>query len=220
MNPDRARSWATVTGMILVVVLAVVGLRYAMTPNRAPSTNRRNPDALPPGVGIRFQRYVFTGYDDKTGRKAWLVRADKVEISSDRSRVEATGNVESELFDVPTGKRRALITAVSLVVARNSKTLQVGGKIVCQAPGKNDESDLRVEANTLIWNIGAKQIICPGEVVANLPNRKGKAQGRDLTLNLANREWEMQKFHGEFVVREGEGSTPPPFVNPLKGLPF
>ncbi|MBC8137605.1 MAG: hypothetical protein H8F28_17115 [Fibrella sp.] len=219
MNPDRARSWATITGIIVAILAVAAGLRYAMTPNRPSAINRPNPDALPPGVSIRHRRSVFTGYDEQT-RKAWVVRADTVEFSSDRSRVEARGNVEAELFDAPTGKRRALITAGTFVFTRNSKSLQVGGKIICQAPGKNDKSDLRVEADMLIWNVGAKQIICPGEVTAELPNGKGTARGRELTLDLPSREWTLQQFHGEFAFREGEGSVPPPFVNPLKGLPF
>ncbi|MBC7809189.1 MAG: hypothetical protein H7145_23895 [Akkermansiaceae bacterium] len=222
MNTDRARSWATVVGMIALTLAATAGLRYAISPNRSPSGGGRNPDALPPGVGIRVSQTEFTGYDDQGGqtRKSWHVRADTVDFSSDRSRMEARGNVEAEIFDAPTGKRRALIRAVTVVFTRNSKTLQVGGKIVCQAPGSNDESDLRVEADTLIWNVGAKQILCPGAIVADLPNGMGETRGRDLTLDLTSRELVLNKFHGTFVAPEGEGSTPPPFINPLKGLPF
>lgn len=219
MNSERAKSWATVAGMIAVIVAAAAGLRYAMSPNEVAPTAVRNPDALPPGVAIRVSRTEFIGYDDQT-RKACVVRADTVDVSSDRSRMEARGNVEAELLDASTGKRRALISAGTVVFAGNSKTLQVGGKIICRAPGIDAANDLRVEADTLLWNVGAKQIVCPGEIVANLPNAKGTARGRDFTLDLSSREWTLQKFHGAFVVREGEGTAPPPFVNPLKGLPF
>jgi hypothetical protein len=220
MNPDRLKSWATVGGMIAFTVVAAAGLRYAISPNR-PATIGTNPNPLPPGIAARVNRMEYTAYEyDGETRKTWVVHADVLDISSDKSRVEARGNVEAELLDAPTGKRRALITAPTAVFTRNSKTLQVAGKIVCQAPGTNIQNDLRVEAETLIWNIGAKQIMCPGEVVAVLPNRTGTARGRELTLDLTTREWSLQKFHGEFALREGQGNTPPPFVNPLKGLPF
>lgn len=220
MNSDRLKSWATVGGMVALAVVTAAGLRYAISPNRSASSGT-NPNPLPPGTGVRVNRTEFTGYEyDGETRKSWAVRADVLDISSDKSRVEARGNVEAELFDAPTGKRRALITAPAVVFTRNSKTLQVAGKIVCQAPGTNIQNDLRVEAETLIWNMGAKQIVCPGAVVAALPNGTGTAQGRELTLDLTSREWSLQKFHGAFALREGQGNTPPPFVNPLKGLPF
>ncbi len=219
MNPHRAKTGAILMGVIAFVIAATAIFRFIFSPNRPAATDRVNPDALPPGVGLRISKSEFIGYDDQT-RKAWVVRADTVDASTDKSRVEARGNVEAELFDAPTSKRRAVMTAGTAVFTRNSKTLQIGGGIVCRAPGTNSRSDLRVKADTLIWNVGAKQVVCLGAIVADLPDGKGTARGRELTLDLTTREWTLQQFHGEFVVPEGEGSAPPPFVNPLKGLPF
>ena len=219
MNVERAKSWGTFALMVALIGATAAGLRYALTPRHFSDTGTPDPNILPLGTGIRVVRAEFAGFDDKT-RKAWIVRADTLDVSSDRTRIEARGNVEAELLDPETGKRRAQINAPVVVFTRNSQTLQVGGKIVCRAPGIQEQTDLRVEAQTLIWNVGAKQVFCPGTVQAQLPNAGGTARGNDLTLDLTTRATTWKRFHGEFAVGEASGTKPPAFGNPLKGLPF
>ena len=219
MNAERQKAWGTVAVVGILIALIAVGLRYSLTSRHFGQTAINNPNALPNGVGVRLVKSEFIGYDSQT-RKVWTVRADHVDISSDKMHIQANGHVEARIWDAVTGKQRIFVTAPIAVFTGVTKTLQVGGKIICHAPGNDAIHDLRVEAETLVWNVGAKQITCSGAVHADLPNNTGTADGRNLTLNLTTREWVMSKFHGAFVVREGAGTTPPPFVNPLKGLAF
>lgn len=217
VDSDRLKSWAT-----FALIIAAIGggtwlIRYVFPTYHGGDPHA--PGSLPSNIGVRLTQSEFTIYGAEGTRKACTVRADTIEATADKGRVEARGNVVAELFDLPTGKRRARITAPLVVFTTGSKTLQIAGKIVCRAPG-GSARDLAVEADTLVWNIGAKQIFCPGVVHAALADDAGTADGRDFTLDLLTHAWTLKHFRGAFAVGEGQGVAPPPFVNPLKGLPF
>jgi len=215
MNTERLTPWANFAGIVLLIGAITLGVRYVLAPHHFTQGGSGGAGGIPPGTGIRTVQTTFTGYDTRT-RKEWTVRPDTVDISSDRSRVEARGNVEARLFDAPSGRLRALVTAPLAVFSRNAKTLQVSGKIVCRVPGDGGVRDLSVDAETLIWNVGAKQVFCPGEVHFVLPTGTGKVRGRDLTLDLVSRGWTLSKFHGEFTVHAGSGGAPPTLPISLK----
>lgn len=217
---DRLKAWMTFGVVGAVVFVIGWGIRNSLLPHRFDTTGTSNdPDALPPGVGVRVKQTVFDGYDEKM-RKAWTIRADVVDGGIDRSRVEFNGHIEATLFDAPTGKPRAKITAPYALFTVATKTLQVGQKIVCRVPGTGDAGDLRMDAETMVWNTSAKQIVCPGAVNADLPNDTGAIKGQDMTIDLTTREWTMKKFHGAFVLKEGAGAGPPKIENPFGKLPL
>ena len=195
------------------------GVRYVLAPPATQKTGTVDPNGLPGNVLVRQNRASFTGYAKGTDRPLWTLRADVVDGTSDKMRVEARGNVEAELLDAPTGKRRAVIFAPNAVFSRASNTLQVGGKVICRAPGRQP-GDLTVTAETLVWNVGAKQILCTGAVHATLPKNSGTADGRDLTLQLTTREWTMKTVRVSVALKPGAGDAPPSLANPLKALPF
>ncbi len=205
--------------LIAVSVAALAGTYYGVKAILAPQhfgQDSTGTSGLPPGVGLRVERLSFTDYDTQN-RPLYKLRADVVDAGSDRMRVEARGNVEAEILDPATGKRRAFITAPSAVFSRASKTLQVGGKIAARFPGTNTGSDLRARAETLVWNVGTKQVLCTGAVHVDLPNGSGTADGRNVSVNLQTRVWTVENGSGTFVS-SGAGEKPPAFVPALPKL--
>ena len=215
---EQAKRWGTTVTVVAVLVALWSGVRYVLAPPPAQKNGSTGPNGLPGNVLVRQNRAAFIGYDANT-KPLWTLRADVVDATTDKMRIEARGHVEAELLEPTTGKRRAFVTAPSAVFSRGSNTLQIGGKIVCRAPG-NSKTDLRIEAETLIWNVGTKQVLCTGAVHADLPNGSGTVDGRDLTLQLTTRELSMKTVRASALLKPGDGDAPPALTNPLKGLPF
>ena len=199
LDSERLKAWSTTAVVGLAIFALFAGLRYAISPHHFDSSSNNDPNRLPPNVAVRLTQSIFTGRDDQ-GRKSWIIHADRVDSAIDHSRIEFSGHIDATLLDSPTGKTRARVSAPTAVFTAATKTLQVGGKIVCRVPGKGDASDLHLEADTLLWNVGAKQIICPGAVHSDLPQQGGTADGRDLTMDLVTHEWTLKRFHGAFLL--------------------
>jgi len=216
MQSDLPKRLAIIAVSITALAGTYYGIRAILAPQRFGQSGGTGADSLPSGVGIRVDRLKFTGYDVQN-RPVYILRADVVDAGSDRMRVEARGNVEAELLDPVTGKRRAFVTAPNAVFSRASTTLQVGGKIVARFPGNNTESDLRVEGQTLVWNVGTKQVLCTGVVHVDLPSGSGTADGRNVSVNLSNRVWTAEQCSGTFILG-GTGKKPPAFVPALPKL--
>ena len=214
MASETATRFLTAAVTIAVCVGLFVGVRHVLAPHRFVQDADSGTNGLPPGVGVRLERSKFTGYDAQN-RPVWILRADVVDAATDKMRVEARGNVEAELLDAPTGKRRAFVVAPGAVFTRASNTLQASGKTVARFPGNDAKKDLRVETQTLLWNIGAKQVLCSGAVQGDLPGGVGTMNGRDASVDLTTREVTIQKFHGAFVLPSGAGTRPPSIPNPF-----
>lgn len=217
MRSDLPKRLAVVAASVVALAGTYYGIRAILAPQRFGQTNSTGTGGLPPGVGLRVERLTFTDYDAQN-RPLYKLRADVVDAGSDRMRVEARGNVEAELLDPATGKRRAFITAPSAVFSRASRTLEVAGKIVARFPGNNASGDLRAQAETLIWNVGTKQVLCTGAAHVDLPNGSGKADGRNVSVDLETRVWKAEGLSGAFVLQSGAGENPPVFVPALPKL--
>ncbi|MBC8142987.1 MAG: hypothetical protein H7Y38_16305 [Armatimonadetes bacterium] len=214
MRSDSFKRLAAVVFCAAVLAGGYYGIKAILAPQRFGQGDNIGAPGLPPGVGLRVDRLSFTGYDAQN-RPVYKLRADVVDAGSDRMRVEARGNVEAELLDAATGKRRAFVVAPNAVFSRASNTLQVGGKIVARFPGDKTATDIRVNAETLLWNVGTKQVLCSGAVHLDLPNASGTADGRNVSVNLETRVWTAERLRGEFVIQTGAGENPPAFVPAL-----
>ena len=111
MSSPWGKRLATVALTVGIIAAIGGGLRYVLAPRRFTQTGTGGASDLPANVAVRSERNTYIGYLNQTPDPAWTLRADVVDISADTMRVEARGNVEAELLDAPTGKRRALVRA-------------------------------------------------------------------------------------------------------------
>src|SRR5262245_16387438 len=75
---------------------------------------------LPPNVILRLGGIRTEGRRD--GRRAWTLRADRVDTTRSHDRVDFAGNVKATLL-LPDGKPRATIAAPSASYTDNNKSL-------------------------------------------------------------------------------------------------
>jgi lipopolysaccharide assembly outer membrane protein LptD (OstA) len=209
----------------LLAVTLVVGtglaLKYARGYRPAAGFAFSGPPALPGDVALRFNTVKVIGRKDN--RRAWILKAGRVDTTRSRSRVDFSGNVEATLLNQECP--RATFTAPQATYDVGAKVLVAAGQVACvvqPATGTGSRTSidsrrpLRIEANQVVWNVGSQTVACPGTVRVTLPDLT--VTGDDLTVDLRTREHSVKRFHATLTLTDDSGSRLPAIVNALKGL--
>jgi hypothetical protein len=203
---QRFLLWLLAIGLVVGTAAA---LRYA-TGYRHVAGFGTPPPNLPPNVYLRLSGITVTGRKD--GKVAWIVTADRIDSSRNRDRVEFMGNIRAELLQ--NGQSRATLQAEKATLSEITKVLTVegkpGGKLnaVIRGEKATPGSELTVETGQLTWNIGSRQIACPGAVRMTMKDMV--LEGVQLAVDLNTRAFGLKDWTGRFSIEEGE--------NPAEGI--
>lgn len=209
---QRFLLWLLAIGLVVGTAAA---LRYA-TGYRHVAGLGAPPPSLPPNVYLRLSGITVTGRKD--GKEAWVVTADRVDSSRNRDRVEFTGNIRAELLQ--NGQSRATLQADKATLSEVTKVLTVEGKpggnlnAVIRGEKATPGSELTVETGQLIWNIGSRQIACPGAVRITLKDMI--LDGVQLAVDLNTKRFSLNEWKGTFHI--GEDFSPGASVESLREL--
>lgn len=171
-----------------------------------PATRPLSPSgmaSLPPNINLRLMGVSITGR--KEGQPAWTMEANRMDTTRDHNEVDFSGNVHAELLQ--DGKHRATIQAESAHYSQSQKLLTASGPVICIIkPTKSGEGeDLRIESQQVIWNVGSRNVTCPGKIRA--VQGKRIIEGEQLTVDLKTRNISLRNFAAMLTVDE-EGSLP------------
>jgi hypothetical protein len=193
---ERAQQWLLWTLAVALVVGTAVALRFARGYQAVAGLAPVTPN-LPPSVLLRLDGIRAEGRRDN--RRAWTLHADRVDTTRNHDRIDFAGNVGADLL-LPDGKPRATITAPSASYTDFSKSLSASGKIVVLvhsvAPSVKD--DLRIETEKVNWNVGGRQVVCPGVVSASLGG--SRVVGSQLSVDMKTRELSLHRFEATFSL--------------------
>jgi lipopolysaccharide export system protein LptC len=209
---QRFLLWVLAIGLVVGTAAA---LRYA-TGYRHVAGLGAPPPSLPPDVYLRLSGITVTGRKD--GRAAWVVTADRIDSTRNRERVEFVGNIRAQLLQ--NGQPRATLRAEKATLSEVTKILTAegrpGGKLTGvvrgadAAPGR----ELTFETGQLTWNIGSRQILCPGPV--RLAVKGMTLEGVQLAVDLNTKRFSLNEWNGTFPV--GEDFSPGETVESLREL--
>jgi lipopolysaccharide export system protein LptC len=159
-------------------------------------------------VALRFARGYRAVAGRRNNRPAWTVRADRVDTTRSHDQVDFAGNVLAKLL-LPDGKPRATITAPFASYTDYNKTLTATDKIVIlvHSVAANVKDDLRVETEKVKWNVGARQVECPGSVRASL--NASHVTGSSLTVDLKTRAFSLHHFNAILSLDDAPGAVLP-----------
>lgn len=164
---------------------------------------------LPGDVNLRFQAVRIVGR--RNNQKAWTVRADRIDTTKTRNRVDFSGNIRAEL--IQTGKVRAQFAAPFATYDVQGQNLTAFGKLTCDVWGSTkSKAPFHLEAGQLWWGIGTETVRCGGKVHGTAPGTN--VTGDDLTINLRTRDYTLRNLNARFTIEEG-GEVP----TALPGLP-
>ncbi len=171
---------------------------------------------LPGDIALRFSQVRVVGRKDN--RRAWRVTADQVDTTKAKTRVDFHGNITAELLNEKE-KQRAVVTAPQASYDVPRQLLTANGKLLCLihpvsgAVGPQAKGDLKVETDSLVWNVGAKSVLCSNTVTATMPD--AHISGKMFSVNLETREFSLANVQADFVIEEnrepgtlGEGYLP------------
>jgi lipopolysaccharide export system protein LptC len=197
-NFQRFLLWLLAIGLIVGTALALryaVGYRYVAglgTP----------PPSLPPNVYLRLTGIKVTGHKD--GKPAWYVTADRIDTTKNKDKVDFVGNIKAELLQ--SGQPRATFTAEKATYNEPTKMLIAEGKpgqnlaVIVRGANPRPDTALTLSTDTIQWNIGSRQILCPNAV--NLTVKDLTLNGVQLRVDLNTREYSIQKWSGTFLIED------------------
>jgi hypothetical protein len=137
------------------------------------------------------------------------VTADRIDTTRNRDRVEFVGNIRAELRQ--NGQPRATFHAEKAVYSEPTKMLTAegkpGGQITAVVRGANPAPgrEMRFETPQLTWNIGSRQVFCPGTV--HLAVKDLTLDGVQLSVDLNTREFTLHRWQGTFSVDDEGGAS-------------
>ena len=192
---------------IAVVVGTGVALRYARG-YQAVAGIAALGETLPPNVNLRLQKLQVRGRKDN--KLAWTMKADRLDTTRLRDRIEFMGRIEAVF--IRDNATRARMTADSATYTDAPKVLTVRGnlKAVLRGDSRQQERDLQFQTGQVIWNVGAKQLNCPGKV--RLVSGNDFVEGEKLAIDLRTRDYDMKNVSGKVVIDNAD-------PNPLSALP-
>ena len=193
-NAQRIFLWCVAIALILGTAIA---LKYAPG-YRAVAGATGGGELLPPNVSLRLKKLTIKGRKD--GKLAWTIKADQLDATRLRDRMDFIGHIEAAF--VRDGITRAKITAASAAYTDPPKVLTVSGnlKAVLRGDIQENKPDLRFEAPQVIWNVGAQKVSCPGKVRLDLG--EDFVEGKQLEIDLKTQEYKMSKVSGRVMVDE------------------
>jgi hypothetical protein len=200
---QRLLLWALAVALVAGTAIA---LRFARG-YRAVAGLESATAGLPPNVSLRLDGIRAEGRKDN--RRAWTLRADRIETTRNHDRIDFVGHIEARLLR--NGAPRATITAPSASYTDVNKSLTAAGKIVVLVHSvlPNVKEDLRIETEKVNWNVGAREVDCPGTVRASLGD--SEVTGTKLNVDLATRAYSLHDFDARFSLRGEEIAPGRPF---------
>ncbi len=160
---------------------------------------------LPGGINLRFQNVTIVGR--KNGQKAWTVKADRVDTTKERNRVEFAGNLRAVLYQDK--KVRAKFSAPFANYDAVGQNLTAFGALACDVWDEKSNASapapFHISAGQLFWGVGSQTLRCAGPVTATGPG--ATITGNDIVVDLRTRDYTLQNLNARFTITEG-GSFP------------
>lgn len=193
---------------IALIVGTGIALRYAGGYRQIAGLSP--PSALPPNVGLRLNDVTAAGR--RNNALAWTLKANQVDSTRDRTRVDFLGDIAIHMFTG--GQERGTLTANTATYLSLNQMISVSGKVVgiLRDPKVSRGESLRLTTDIVHWNIGARHAICPNAVTIYV--KDGVVRGNQLSVDLKTRDHTMRNFAAEFTL--DANSTGP--LDPLGGI--
>ncbi len=192
---------------VLLIVGTGIALRYAGGYRQIAGIT--TPTILPPSVSLRLKDVIAAGR--RNNQLSWTLKADQVDSSRDRTKVDFQGNIAIKMFT--DGQERGVLTADLATYLSLNQMLSVSGKVVGilrDTKALRGEA-LRLQTDTVHWNIGARHVICPNDVAITV--KDGVVRGNQLSVDLKTRDQTMRNVEAEFTL---SGNDAP--LDPLGGI--
>ncbi len=230
--------------MLWFLTLALIGgtvyaLRFASGYRAAAGYAPLSSAPLPPDVNLRLEQVEAVGRD--AGRVAWTVKADRVDTTRTRDKLQFSGNVKADILQ--NGKPRAEFSTPFAEFMTREKRLRATNQatppslpltttaspaasiatspVLCvvhdqaNTTGKVRSDDLRMETGEVLWDVGAKTVQCPGSVKAR---RAGTLlTGERFEVHLDTREFQALRFRARMPMAESQADETLPSLGGLSG---
>jgi hypothetical protein len=186
---------------VLLVAGTAIALRYAQS-YRTIAGIPAIGQMLPPNVNLRLERLTIRGRKDN--QPAWVLKADRLDSSRLRDRLDFSGNVNAVL--IREGVTRATLTAATASYVDPPKVLTVAGNLKALLKGDPQSAvpEVRFETNQVVWNVGAKTVSCPDRV--RLAYGDSFVQGEQLQIDLKTRNYSIKNMTGETTLDDTNDS--------------
>jgi LPS export ABC transporter protein LptC len=207
--PERVQQVLIWIAALVLIVGTGVALRYAGGYRQIAGIT--TPTVLPPSVSLRLKDVRAAGRTNN--RLAWTLKADQVDSTRDRTKVDFQGNILMRMFT--SGRERGTLTSRAATYLSRNQMLSVSGDVVgvVRDPKAPLSESLRLATDTVHWNVGARHAICPNEVTITL--KDGVVRGNQLSVDLKTRDHTMRDFEAEFRV-DASQEAPDPLGGILK----
>ena len=176
---------------VLLVGGTALALRYARGYRPLAGLPVAEAGLLPADIGVRFEDVTLVGRD--RGKRAWTLRAGRVETTRARHRIFFSEGITASLLP-DKSRPAATLTAPRAEYDERGRTLRLQGAVVCRV------GDLRVTAEALSWDAGSHLVRCPGPIRAADP--RGTLRGENFAVDIRTREYTLRNVHLRFPVNQ------------------
>lgn len=180
-------------GLVLVagaiLTLSIIAFRRYLPYTGVPLAPRE-----PPAVVLAMENAYFVGLNHQ--RKAWSLKAKKVEIGRDRSTTTLTSISDGRIFQ--NGKVALVVRAGQAVYSSREGDLLLADGVTVE--GMDDQ---KVSAEGAYWNSETATLRSKGRV--KFENKWSKATSDDVVVDLKKKEMTMSRVRLSVPMSEIEG---------------
>ncbi|MDX1935207.1 MAG: LPS export ABC transporter periplasmic protein LptC [Capsulimonadales bacterium] len=195
--------WVSAFLVLLLIAGTYLAVRFVRESPRSPLITGGGTPDLPPNVHLRLSGLTITGRKD--GRPAWHLRADRMDSTRDSREIDFDGHIRADFSGEET--RRATVEAASAHYSDTLKRLVASGGVRLRLRPTSPQfpEEIRIETDSIVWNVGDRNVLCPKPVRAFQGSRFARADG--LTVDLKTRKLTLRNFTASLPVNE-EGVLP------------
>jgi hypothetical protein len=209
MDTDRLQRLIMWVIAVTVVGGTILALRYVRGYRPAAGLVFPGTTDMPANIALSFDNVRSVGR--KGNKRAWTLTAGKVQTDRDHTTLNFSDHIIATLLD--NGTPRAIISAPQATFDANARLLVAAGRIECtvfpkigDSRGiKKASSNLVMEAQEVVWNVGTHTVVCRGPVHATLDG--DDLSGNDLSVDLDTRDMAMNQFHATLMLDDSSANS-------------
>lgn len=171
-----------------ILLLSIIVFRQYL-----PYTGNSLSPRKPPAIVLSMEDAFIVGFDND--RKQWSMKADKVEMTQNRSTTSVTGIKDGKIFE--NGKVALKVNAGSAIYDIYSKNLRLMNNIFVE-----DNDGTKIRGKAAEWNSSDATLRSIGQV--ELENRWNKITADKLLVNMKNKEAGMWNVRISVDMKEAE----------------